>query len=305
MKKTFCYVTCYVTTLAGIFCASSAFAFSIEKYNDNVEDRFIVTPPRFEFKVYHGQTSFREFTVVNRLGKEKKFEVVIEGLVQEEEEGKKYSAVDWIEPEVKDFTLAHGERMRQKMKIQVPENMPSGGYYATLLVRTEGEDVNSSQKIRVINQVGVPVLTTMPGKVKEELKIKDLSTDLPFYLTGPVTFSALFKNTGDIHLSPRGSLEVRNFLGAKVAEIPIEKLTVLPNTEKKWQARWLKKWLIGKYDVKLTAQYGAGSEKIVEKTFFWAFPIHILLLVVAILFVIYYVAKKLSKKFGLEIKRKK
>jgi hypothetical protein len=294
----FCFIV-----LTGMFFSFPVFAYQIEKHDDRIEDRFIVTPPKFDFQIESGQSLETDFTVVNRLGRDEEFKIVVEELTDFGNSKKSFSATSWVEPEINSFSLSQGERITQKLKITAPDNIPSGGYYAVIAVLVEGEGEGASGKIKLISQAGISLLTTVPGNLREDLSISRLSSDKFFYLNGPVDFKAIFKNDGDVHVSSQGHLEVRNFLGSKVAEIPINSTTVLPVLEKNWQATWNKKWLMGKYDYKMTLFYGQNKQKITKDGSFFAFPVHILLLVIVIIFILYYLLRKIPIK--VEIKKSK
>lgn len=282
-------------------------AYHRESYDDKVEDRFIVSPVKIELDLRPGQEFKQPMTVINRLGKKANFTVIKEGLIKNENGELVETAIDWIEPEIENFSLEQGERMILDIKINVPEGVRPGGYYAAILVANEGEDLQEGKSgIEFVSRVGLSALITIPGKVKEEGSITKFSTDKFFYLTGPVDFKTIFQNQGNIHLAPEGEITVRNFLGSIVAQIPLRSWTVLPNSSREWEARWNRKWILGFYSADLNLHYGSQNQQVAkQRLVFWAFPWHLLILILMILGVLYYLLRKLSEKVEIKIKRKK
>ena len=143
----------------------------------------------------------------------------------------------------------------------------------------------------------------MPGDVFEKGETIDFKTDKFFYMIGPVKFFTTFGNRGNIHLVPEGEIAVENFFGARVAQIPLKSWTVLPNSDRTWEAQWNRKWLLGRYTAELTLQHGTKDGKVDKReVVFWAFPWHIALLILAILILTYYFLRWVGEH--LEVKKK-
>jgi hypothetical protein len=297
-----------ILILIVLFAPLWALAYETEWYDDKKEDRMVVTPSKLQLNLQSGQVVKKEILIINRLGREEEFFVQVEGLINEEELknlDKKYfpkSGVGWIKPEIDSIRLKHGERVKFDVEITVPENVKSSGYYAALniLVRNKkGED----DQINLESRIGIPLLISVPGSVQKKGEITKFSVDKWFYLNGPVVFFTDFRNLGNIHLMPRGEISVYNFLGAKVAQIPLKDSTVLPGFTQSWKSAWDKKWLLGKYRAELLMFFGEGQEESLRKNVtFYAFPLHLLLLLIIVVVLIYFLIRKIHSKF--EIRRK-
>jgi hypothetical protein len=110
-------------------------------------------------------------------------------------------------------------------------------------------------------------------------------------------------NFGNIHLSPIGEIAVYNFLGKKVAQIPLKESLILPGQSQKWRSVWKERWILGIYKAHLTMRYGVDNDKVLEKELkFWAFPIHILLLILALIYLVHKLIQKWQEKY--EVKKK-
>jgi len=277
-------------------------AYQLEKYPDQIEDRFLVTPSKLDLQLRPGQKIVESFQVINRLGREQIFEIIVEDLLENSSDKKKENSIkDWVDLEIKEFVLGQGERMRLSFTINVPEKLFPGGYYASLLVVAKNRD-QKNENIELVSRIGIPLLATVPGEFEEKGIISKLETNRYFYWRGPVEIFSSFQNQGNVHLNPRGEIAVYNFLGAKVAQMSLAEAVVLPNQEKNWKTVWQKKWLLGYYPVILTVHYGENFFS-VKKISFWAFPLDILFLAILLLWIIHKVLDKFSLQ--IEIKRKK
>lgn len=296
-----------------LFPVFSLKAFSLEKNPDKVENRFIVSPVKLNLDLRAGQSLKEKLQVTNRLGRTARFEIKVEDLV-DQSGGADYSqlnsAKNWIVPEIESFSLEQGERASIELSVNVPENISAGGHYASIVVSSQGQG-DDGDNIKVISRIGVPTLVSISGKIKEQgvISFFGQKAKIPFlffnklFLNGPIIFSVDFLNEGNIHLSPAGEIAVYNFLGNKVAQLPLPETVVLPEQEKHWEAVWQKTWLLGFYQSILTVNYGQGQAPLTQKESFLVFPVHFLLLFILSLWLIHKLIGKFHWK--LEIRRRK
>jgi hypothetical protein len=122
---------------------------------------------------------------------------------------------------------------------------------------------------------------------------------------GPIPFSFIFNNTGNVHVRPKGTITIEHG-GKTVATLPIEDRAVLPNSQRLFKATWDQVVLTGKYTAKLHLVYGSNNYTIDMQSTFWAFPWQIALGLVAVLLIImgiflsrkYYSVKRLRHRIG-------
>jgi hypothetical protein len=94
------------------------------------------------------------------------------------------------------------------------------------------------------------------------------------------------KNEGNVHFKPTGTITISDFMGNKVATIPVDSKNVLPGAVRKMEATWDTGWLFGQYSATLSLVYGKDRQVITASTAFWGFPyklVGISLLVIGIL----------------------
>jgi hypothetical protein len=290
-------------------------AYTIENYQENVEDRFVISPVNLELTLAPGETTTQNIIIVNRLGKTADFQISKEDFVGSQDPEKATSflgdesagittAKDWITADVDQISLNHGDRLNMPIKITAPENAVAGSHYAAIFASVSGgESGTGNAKVKLVSRVGTLILINIPGNNRESGGITDFSSDKKYYRQGPVDFSTTFQNTGNVYAKVRGEIAIKNILGTEIAHVPLKDWTVLSDSVRSQAATWDRKWLLGRYTADLTVFYGLGGNlKDTKSLIFYAFPWHIALLILLILIVIYYLLKYFFSKF--EIKKK-
>ena len=292
-----------------------AYAYTIENHQENVEDRFIISPVNLELNLTPGESTTQQIMIVNRLGKTAKFRIMKEDFVGSDDPEKISvflgdesagitSARDWLKPELEEIDLNHGDRLTLPVSVTVPQNALSGSHYAAIFASVSDEESGEeTSKIRLVSRVGCLLLINVPGKNIDSGQVTEFRTDRNFYRNGPVGFSTVFKNTGNVYQKVRGDITIRNFMGATVAHFPMKDWIVLSSSSRRQKAEWGKRWLIGRYKAHLNVFYGMGGNLVASRDLvFWAFPWHAAILVFLVLIVIYYLIKYFFSKF--EIRKK-
>lgn len=184
-----------------------------------------------------------------------------------------YSLARWIKCEPEELDLRPGEEKLVKFTLHIPSNAEPGGHYGTVLAATKSISGAGATGATIVQRIGALVLLTVPGEMKENLIIQDFNA--PGYSDyGPIMFTIRFKNTGTIHLKPRGLITITNLLSKKVADISIPEKNVLPGGVRKYELSWDQKWLwAGKYTATLTGSYGISNAQLNPVVItFWVFP---------------------------------
>jgi hypothetical protein len=310
-------IASWLLAISGFFLIGTnvSRAYTIENYQENVEDRFVISPVNLELTLAPGETTTQKITIVNRLGKTADFEIEKEDFIGSDDPEKVTeflgdesagvtSAKDWVTSDVEKMSLNHGDRLNLMLSITAPENAVAGSHYVAVFASVVGEDRGEGNaRVKLVSRVGTLILINVPGNNIESGEITDLSTDKKFYREGPVEFSTIFKNTGNIYEKVKGEIAIKNILGTEIAHLPLKDWIVLSNSSRKQTVNWDRKWLMGRYTADLTVFYGLGGNlKDSESTVFYAFPWHIALLIILLLIIIYYLFKYFFSKF--EIRKK-
>jgi hypothetical protein len=321
MRKIFLLGFLVGFTLFGV-CLNTVSAYEIQELT-GVEDEgdFVLGPGKTELWLSPGEEITDQLLITNRLGKTMDFEIEIEDfrgsrnpgetIVLLGEEKGPYSLKDFLQPEITEFTLEHGQRMILPVKISIPEDAEPGGLYGSVLVSTspprkelEIEEKAAKSQMRLISRLGCLYFIRVKGEVEEDGFLKELrlKRKKKFFEQGPISFELLFENNGNVHLMPYGGIEIFNVLGNKVDEIEIEPYFSLPDSLRLREVKWQKGFLFGRYTA--LASVNRGYQDIIdqESITFWVIPWKIITAGLIGFFLVVWFFRWLFKKF--EIKRK-
>ncbi len=290
MKKRICFIGLALLLAFG-FLPSAAKAYRVEdmKMSGEAPGDFVLGPGKSEMLMNPGETATKQLYISNRLGEKMKFKIEIEDFTGSSDPEKTvvllgekkgpYSLKDYINPELTEFVLEHGERMVMSVDISIPEDAEPGGRYGAVLVKSmpsgpglEEEEGKAVSGIKLISRLGTLFFVRVKGDVNEEGFLSDFKTKKNFYENGPVPFELLFQNEGSIHLTPFGVIEIRNLLGKKIEEIKLDAWFAMPGSLRSRKVEWERDLLFGRYTATAKINRGYG-DAIDEKTVtFWVFP---------------------------------
>lgn len=294
MKKIFFPILISGLVLIFGFC-QSAKAYRIEDMPDTrVEGDIVLGPTKIELFLEPGESLIREIMVTNRTGGTIDFTIAVEDfkgsrdpsqtvIFLGEEKGP-YSLKDWLKPEVRDFTLNHGQRIHLPVEISIPSDAEPGGHYGVVFAltkpkvpTTEAEKERAKGQIAIISRVGTLLFIRIRGEVEEAGFLKDFRTSKKYYEKGPIPFELLFENNGSVHLVPYGIIEFFNLLGKRVGEVEIDPYFAMPDSLRLREVKWDRGLLFGKYTA--LASINRGYQDIIDQKSieFWVIPWKIIL----------------------------
>lgn len=155
---------------------------------------------------------------------------------------------NWLRfPETK-FQVDSGASVEVPFKIEVPLDVPGGGQYAAIMVRTT-DSVDQNATIKVVTQVASLVYGhVVGGETREEGSLTERS--LPKMLFDkPLELSATVTNTGNVDFKLRQMMTILNFFNGQEVVTPdsmdkdgnpiaAQQLTVLPGTSRTSTLAW-------------------------------------------------------------------
>jgi len=124
----------------------------------------------------------------------------------------------------------------------------------------------------VTQELGALFLLRVAGEVTEAGELESFAAEKSFWEYGPVSFDLRVKNSGNVHIKPRGKIKITNIFGKEVAEVDAAPQNVLPGAVRRFSPVWEKKRLIGKYTATASLVYGGDSDVLSSSTTFYAFP---------------------------------
>lgn len=227
-------------------------------------------------------------------------------ILNQEAENYTYSLASWVKISTEGITLKPNESAALNFTINVPKNAEPGGRYAGILFGTSPPQTSGTQ-IAISNKVGSLILVRVSGDAKESATLKEFSTESNFYEYPPVDFVVRVENTGNVHVIPKGTIEIKNLFGSVVATADVNSKngSVLPESIRRFDKEtdnltWKPEGLtIGRYTANLSLSYGQGPGKqIVGSLTFWIIPWKLLLVALLALIIIILVLIWLVKKYN-------
>ena len=118
--------------------------------------------------------------------------------------------MDWITLDKTEGRIAPNMTDEITYTIDVPENAPAGGQYASLIVRDESnadDESGSGMGVQNIMQVLSIIYAEVAGETRQEGEVLDNSMP-SFLLSGPLTAESSVKNIGNVHADVTYTLQV-------------------------------------------------------------------------------------------------
>jgi hypothetical protein len=217
--------------------------------------------------------------------------------------------VDMTDTPLNTLDLGPKQQKQLQVLVDLPENQPAGDYYFSLIFLhdiTPQTDQNSTISDRkdqhtittIQGGIGANVLLAIGPSEMAQGYIEEFST--PIYLqSGPVPFNVKVKNTGMHYINPKGTIMIKNIFGQTVGKVELPKTSVLAGTtrtlldqeqlsntvtdEKDMKAIWSESFLLGIYSATLNITMADEGPSYSQTVRFFAFPLHILLGLIAVI----------------------
>lgn len=174
-------------------------------------------------------------------------------------------------------TLQPGEKTSLNFSITPPLDAEEGGHYGAILFSFETGTAQGTA-VAVQQKLGAIILVKL-GKVTEAGQLVNFGTEKTFYEYPPVNFTATFKNLGNVHVKPRGSISITNMFGRKIASVLMNENAnnVLANTERTFKTVWDGSFGFGRYSANMKLVYGDSGQVVNGSVSFWIIPWKIIL----------------------------
>lgn len=286
-----------------------------EKLPDsNIEfNDFVVGPGYLSLEVAPGESKTILLKVSNRMGEGKLFSLTTEDMTNNDDGGGMkflgdevgpYTLKDYISVDYDQFYLEDNKRAIVPVTISIPADAEPGGFYGSILTQilstpsNEG-DSDVAPSAPLVSRIGTLFYVTTSGDVDRNGSFVDFKTipDKSLYMSGPIDMGIVFENTGSVHFTPYGTIEITNLLGDTVGQVELDPWFVMPQSLRTKELSWNREFLIGRYVV--TADLNLGYDDVSEtKTLvFWVFPWKFLSAVFAGVFVFFLLIRFIFRNF--------
>ena len=280
---------CVLVILAGLVLFANS-----KKVWAQTQRSFTISPPSIHLTLKPGEKTEKLIKITN--GSEEPLEFVgnVVDFIVTDKSGtpellpsstkieSKYAASTWSTVFPDAITVQPGKTTYVTLYLQVPgDARPGGRYFAVTLRPSESEGGNDSKETgaSVNSVIGSLVYLTVAGKTKEAGEIVAFSAP-PFSEYGPVKITTEIKNEGDIHITPKATIEVKNIFGKKVFSTALANLNIFPGTSRIYENSWEKRFPFGRYQANLAGYFGQENNlPLVAMATFWVIPYKLITIV--------------------------
>ncbi len=208
---------------------------------------------------------------------------------------------DWIEVITESGSVSPNETQQIHYIINVPNDAPAGGQYATILVRDNSDKNQGGEGIAIVEnrQIAYIIYAEIAGETREEGQI--LQNSIPsFSLNNELSATSMVKNDGNIHTDAEYTLQVWPLFSNEelcTNEENPDKSLVMPETNR-YHSQTCSLPLVGIFRAKQVVKI-FGEISVVEKNLIVC-PIWLLAIIIfaIISIIIYLVAKSKNRKKG-------
>jgi len=144
------------------------------------------------------------------------------------------SCAPWLVYSATTVNLAPGEETQVSVQLSVPKDV-SGDHWALLLVEEQPQPAEEGQAeegltntTRVVVTYAVKILQTDPVNDAPDAAIKSLE----LVQTDPLKMVIHFANTGNAHITTKGTVEIRDIFGDVARSFDVDPFPTLPGEER-------------------------------------------------------------------------
>ncbi|HSX02753.1 MAG TPA: hypothetical protein VLI05_05580 [Candidatus Saccharimonadia bacterium] len=188
----------------------------------------------------------------------------------------RYGLASWMRLSANAVFVPAGKTVAITVTIDNRASLAPGGHYGAVLataVTDSGAPVTGSAEVGVRQVLSSLVLVTKDGGAAPSLRLVSQTTDGGWWHL-PGQIDQRFEDDGNVHVVPRGVVEVRDPLGRVVqrAALNAESAVILPESYRNYHTSLLKlalAWLPGRYAVVSTYRYDGTEQTQMLTTSFW------------------------------------
>ena len=235
------------------------------------------------------------------------------------EDAPREDAGAWVKLAANELEIPPNSEKSVPFTITIPKDADVGAHMGGIVMQEiEGAGkAMTGTGVKIVTRVGVRVYETVPGEVKKDFEItrfdwrtekkrtSDFLKDI-LDINKRTAFMIGLKNKGNVKITPKATIEVRNIFGKKIADLRDKEIGIIFPRKSNEDATvyWDGMPFLGRYKVTLTAAFfeeGVGSAE--KEIVIWAFPYRIISLLLLLGVFIYLV--RLTILYFREAKKEK
>jgi hypothetical protein len=219
----------------------------------------------------------------------------------EPEDKEKVSVGAWITLSKSEVSLRPKETTTIEFTIKVPENVEVGDHMGAIIAQNkEIPEVEEETAMRIVTRVGARIYLTIPGEIIRKLEFEKFTWKLE---EREVIFHLDLSNKGNVRISPKGEIEIKNIFGKVVDKLEIPEREVFPRSIITVPVKWEKRPFLSKFTAIATVTYDV-DKTLTQKVTFWIIPAKKTLLLfglsvfagIIIILVTFFVIRKILKR---------
>lgn len=209
-----------------------------------------------------------------------------------------YSLSRWMQLDRNELTVDPGKTEIVNVTIRNEDSLSPGGHYGAVLVTTREGGQVQNDSVAMLPGASTLVLLKKYGGETYDLKLESIKANKPFFGL-PQAAILRFENAGNIHVVPRGTLDLTGPFGSKLANGVVNEASsyVLPGSFRQIDVPLTftnQPWLPGRYTLKTTWRYDSTNQTETHEMHYWylgkvgtGLLIFISLAIVLYLFILY------------------
>lgn len=270
--------------MASFLLAPIGFAQTNEQSQELEVQGVRITPFIFEQTIQKGESFSGEITLTNTTTDPVALSLGIRDFIPagrhgevrflpaNQETDSHFSLSNWVEiVKQPNYTLEPGQSTHTTFRINAPTDADDGTHYGGILFSfSEGKSENGTT---VIQSIGA-ILIAKIGYANGNGTVETFTTPQHIYANSTIPFMATFHNTGNVHFTPKGKIEIKNIFGKIVglAYLNENAQISLPDTVRQFESTYKGKSMVGKYTATLTLVFGNPKLEAKKTVEFWVLP---------------------------------
>lgn len=213
----------------------------------------------------------------------------------------RFAASHWVTLPFDSMSIAANGEVNVQATVQVPLDSRPGGRYIAVYFEPATDDVtdkSSEEEKKTAISAKLAALTyfRVAGPVTEKALISTLFAPT-FQEHGPLSIQADILNRGDYHITPFGSVTIRNMMGGLVDQKRLKDVNIFPDAGRSFSETLGNKWMIGKYKVTVLAAYGTTGQVVERSIDVIVFPWKLALIILLAFIILIVLIKQGYRRF--------
>lgn len=243
---------------------------------------FTISPPAVQIELDPGKQTEGTIKIINDGDSSLTFQTSIQDFIVKDDNGtpeilppntlsNKYSGAAWVGVYPDVVTIAPHQKAILSYYVQIPQDARPGGHYAAVMYTPTSALGVSGTGTAVSTSVGTLFYITVNGPVTTKAIVNSFKfPGLSDF--GPVSGKTQILNLSDVHITPKGSITVKNMLGQTSDVKNLKEFNIFPGVARNYETSLGKKLMFGFYKATLNATYGSDNLPLTATASFIVFP---------------------------------